>query len=77
MFEDLVLILLSYIAVKVWQIDRRLRNDETPSLFGSFLSFLVTEHWIDILGVTVVFLIIWYLKTHSHFTWKPDIPFYF
>ena len=66
MFSDIVIILLCFIAVKVWQIDRRLSpKNEPPKLtLGAFLGYAFTEHWWEILGVAAILAVFWYFQTH-------------
>jgi hypothetical protein len=64
-FEVTVIILLLMILNRLVALDRNLFKKEfrMPSLLG-FLGYVVTEHWIDILGVAVILGVFWYLKTH-------------
>jgi hypothetical protein len=66
MSENIIIFLLCYIAVKVWQIDRRLSpKDELPKLtVGAFLGYVIAEHWWEILGVAAMIILFWYLQHH-------------
>lgn len=59
MFADIVILLLCYIAVKVWQIDKRLSQKDPHVAWEQLLG------WIELLAIPTIFLgLIWYGLRH-------------